>query len=303
MDLLVTSVGAILILLGGYDIFRTLFIPSGKGVLSKVVAQFVWRGFRRVAVRNPSSLDIAGPAVFTATAGTWVVLLLLGWACVYWPSMPDAFSYSPGLVPEANAGFLDALYLSMVTLGTLGYGDITPSSNVIRLVSSLQGLAGFGLVTAVISWLLSIYPDLALRSSFAHQVSLLQRIEEETGTPALSTLDPTSASRMMMNFSSELVTIRGDLEQFPVTYYFHSTDRRSSLPAVMLYLLDLANRGSDPNHPEEVRFHARMLQSAIDDLGQTLADRFLGLSSSESTAGILEQYARDHFQREPTSGG
>ena len=58
----------------------------------------------------------------------WVVLILLGWALVYWPHQPDGFVFGSSLDPTSRAGLLDAVYLSTVTLATLGFGDIVPAA-------------------------------------------------------------------------------------------------------------------------------------------------------------------------------
>ena len=41
-------------------------------------------------------------------------------------------------VPPFN--FIDALYLSLVTHSTVGYGDISPKSNIARVIAGLQML-------------------------------------------------------------------------------------------------------------------------------------------------------------------
>lgn len=292
MTALVTLVGLALILTAFYDLFRTLFEPSGKGILSKSVAHGVWRGFQWLAGSRRSLLALAGPAAFIASALTWGALLTLGWTCLYWAQMPEGFSYSPGVDPAEYSGFFDALYLSLVTIGTLGYGDITPDGAVMRLLGPLQALVGFGLLTAIITALLSIYPNLALRQSFAQKVTLLRDSEIKEGID-LTGLNGNTVEQVLGGLASDLVTIGGNFAQFPITYYFHSTDARDSLPAVMPYVLELAARGSRDECPAEVRLQAARLQGAIDALGQTLAERFLNMSP-DSSERVFAAYARDH---------
>jgi hypothetical protein len=52
---------------------------------------------------------------------------VVGWALVFLPQMPQGFNFAPGLDPSQHSGFLDAIYVSLVNLTSLGYGDITPS--------------------------------------------------------------------------------------------------------------------------------------------------------------------------------
>jgi Ion channel len=70
--------------------------------------------------------DRAGPSRHTVVA-TWAALLALGWALVFLPQLPDGFTFDHGLVPAEHSGFVDALYVSLVNLASLGYGDISPA--------------------------------------------------------------------------------------------------------------------------------------------------------------------------------
>jgi hypothetical protein len=43
---------------------------------------------------------------------------------------------------EGFSGFANALYLSTITMSTVGYGDLTPGGVVARLVACLEGVSG-----------------------------------------------------------------------------------------------------------------------------------------------------------------
>ncbi|WP_405772105.1 potassium channel family protein [Streptomyces sp. NBC_00080] len=60
--------------------------------------------------------------------------------------MPEAFSFSGTLKPSEHSGPVDALYLSLVTVATLGLGDIAPSADWLRIGEDHTGRALAGLL-------------------------------------------------------------------------------------------------------------------------------------------------------------
>jgi len=295
VSILATLLGAALIVVALRDIFQQLFKPSGGGVLSRRLMWVVWRGFRRFATRRPGLLRLAGPVLLVAIIAGWASLLVMGFALVYWPRMPWGVLLQTGLDPASQGGFLDALYLSSVTLATLGYGDTVPTNGWLRALAPLEALVGFGLLTAAISWVLSIYPVLSRRRALAREVSLLRGSEREIGA-AIERLGADAAERTLKDLTSRLIVVQGDLVQFPVTYHFHDAEEDSSLPLVLPYLLRLAERAGGADLPPEVRLRASMLRGAVGAISAMLASKaFLGLSSG-STEEVLEAYARDHLR-------
>jgi hypothetical protein len=254
----------------------------------------VWLVYRRVAPRYPSLLALAGPSALVAILLSWVGLVAVGWALVYWPRMPESFLLSPGLGPSGAEGFVDALYLSLMTLTTLGYGTITPSPNWLRIVAMLEALVGFGLLTASLTWVISIYPPLTRRRSLAQQIALIRDSESKTGV-SVAQAGAQAAERRFEALVSQVVMVRSDLVMFPITYYFHSTDESASLPANGRTLLRIAEEGVGDDNPPAVRLSARELRGALDEFSATIASSFLGLSSAP-TDKVLEAYARDHLR-------
>ena len=295
MSSLTTLVGAILITATLIDTFQTLFHPSGKGRLSRTLIYGVWKATHLVARRYPTALQIAGPLGFLVTLATWTAMLTLGWAFIYWPHLPDAFSFDPGMDPSYNSGFDAALYFSIVSLTTVGYGDILPNANWLRIIAPVQALAGFGLLTASITWLLSIFPALSHRRAFADEILLLRNTESEMGI-SVANLGSETAQQILGEATSQLITIRGDLIKFPIAYYFHSRDEQAELSVIMPYLLELVEKTSDAECAPEVRMQAMMLRGAIEKFSTTVASRFLGLSPSTPTDEVMEAYARDQLQ-------
>src|SRR4051794_14939075 len=170
-----TVLGTALIVLVVRDAFEALFHPEGRMALSRGLMRAVWRVARRLSLRRRERLVLAGPVMLLGTLASWAVLLACGWALVWWPHFPGAFSFASELgAPAEQSSFVDALYLSLVTLGTIGFGDISPAATGVRLLVPLEALVGFGLLTAGVSWLLSVYPALSRRRSLAYEITLLR---------------------------------------------------------------------------------------------------------------------------------
>ncbi len=97
----------------------------------------------------------------------------LAWAFTYWAldsAAPGSFSW-PDVSPSATAAgpqiatFSQFIYYSMVTMSTLGYGDVTPVSNLARTLAWMQSVTGQFYVAVVIAWLVSALPKLGDSSS------------------------------------------------------------------------------------------------------------------------------------------
>ena len=278
-----------MLLLVARDVFDALFHPEGRGALARLVMRGIWQAFRRVAPRR--FFPLAGPLALVAVIGTWAALLVVGWALVYLPHFPDSFDVPADF--EGESRLAGALYTSLVSLTTLGFGDVTPQTDALRLVVPLEALVGFGLLTASISWLLLIYPVLSRRRSLAYEIDLLREAEADTGL-SLESLEPGAAERLYAEFTSRLIAVERDLVNFPISYYFAEADARFSLPRSAPYLLELARRGAEQGQPEPVRLRATMLLEALDDLARTSADRFHRVRGA-STSDALRGYAHDHL--------
>jgi hypothetical protein len=293
MRYLLMIAGLLVVLITLYDIFHQLVHPAGKGRISHSLIRLIWVVFRRVARWKRSALVLAGPVAFVTVMVSWASLLACGWALVYWAFLPAGFSFSPGLEGTNNDGFADALYLSLVSLATLGYGDIVPRFTGLRVLASLQALIGFALLSAGITWLLSLYPALLRMRSFAQSVDLLRRAEKNKHTN-LAALDSSSMAGVLLEHASKLATLRNQLTQFPIAYYFATAERMNSLAAGLPWLLEFADRQRSPDSPPPVRAAAEILRLAIGDFAATLGEAFLGIREMPPDQ-VLGRYMEDHL--------
>lgn len=301
MTVAASVAGIALIFAAFRDIFQTLFFPSGRGSLSRILMRVTWHVFKSLSRRWSGLLVFAGPAAVLLVILSWILLLSAGWALLYWPHMPAGFALEPGLPPAGERSLVEAIYLSIVTLATLGYGDIVPTSGYLRILAPLQALVGFGLLTASLSWVLSIYPALTQRQTLARDVSLTCEAESRSGLGLADIERSSSVEQLLANLTSQLAAVHGNIIQFPVLYYFRSQESRTAIPAVLILLYELAERaGSDDRPP--VRLQAARLKIAVEELAGTLNAEFIRLPDA-STRDILKAYTRDHRHTPPGEEG
>jgi hypothetical protein len=156
----VIVVGASAILLGavGREMEIDAAFPVGtlaKATLFGVVIVVV---FKDVLKRREIDMD--------AVLGACCIYLLIGlaWESVYafieWQT-PNSFALPTG-TPRSGSGAdlrsfqSDLMYFSLITMTTIGYGDITPTSSPARVLSALQGVVAQLYVAIIIARLVGM---------------------------------------------------------------------------------------------------------------------------------------------------
>jgi hypothetical protein len=91
------------------------------------------------------------------TAVSIYLLLGLQWFALY--SAIDILS--PGSIQHSTSAMADRhaelLYFSLVTLSTLGYGDVVPLQGGVRMLAALEGIAGVLYIAITVALLVSAY--------------------------------------------------------------------------------------------------------------------------------------------------
>ncbi len=156
----------------------------------------------------------------------WVLLQTVGWSLIYLPHVPDGFSYSAGIEPANYPNSIEALYMSLVTLVTLGFGDVVATDPWIRIATPLEALIGFALLTAALTWFTQIYAPLSRRRALALE---LKSLAEVNYAERIGDQDPTTAARVLDGLTAEVMKARIDFTQHSETYYFQEEDPQLSL--------------------------------------------------------------------------
>lgn len=287
MDWFFSIVGVLLVLTVVRDVFHTLFHPVGSGSIAPLVMRGVWRTLRLFPPRRRIA-SLTGPLGVAAVILTWFLGSVIGWTLIYVAQMPGGFSYGSELDPAGRNEFIDSLYLSMVTVATLGFGDVVPTSPWLRAVVPLEALFGFMLVTAAVSWVLQIYPALHRRRVLALQLSTLEQARRSCDRRIESVpID------VLTSLVSLIVESRNDFTQYGATYYFRDLETDASLASSLGYASDIATEAGD-SADDRMRLAGAMLAAAVDHLAGLLAREFLRLDEADDTASIVRAYAVDH---------
>lgn len=96
-------------------------------MLSTIVATTRFLRALITAAWDPASRGIVILAVATLLTGTFFYRWAEGW------------------------GFVDALYFSVVTLTTIGYGDLLPTTTGAKLFTIIYSLIGIGIIAAFVT--------------------------------------------------------------------------------------------------------------------------------------------------------
>ncbi|HEY6246216.1 MAG TPA: potassium channel family protein [Pyrinomonadaceae bacterium] len=226
-----------------WDTFETIILPrrvTRRIRLTSLVYRSAWKPSFITAkrIKNPQLrewvLSIFGPLSLFILLAIWTTALIFGYAFVFW-----GFHERLGVSGEP-VNFLTYLYLSGVTFFTLGYGDVTPTLPLGRVLAVVETANGFGLFAVVISYLPVLY------QSFSRRETSISLLDARAGSPS-------SAVELIRRHcrngeSAELTKLLGEWERwsaelleshlsYPVLCYFRSQhDNQSWLRAITTVL-------------------------------------------------------------------
>ena len=241
MTIVLQIAGGVIILVALIDVYLTVLQGGAVALLSNHLNRMIWRTFRWTSAYVPSRdafLTYAGPTIIFATVGMWVVLLLVGFALVYWPALGDGVTASDGPTPS---GFATALYVSGFSLSTLGTGDLIAQDDRYRLLMAFEAIVGFSVVTASLTYLLGVYNAITSNNAAA---AWMHHATGDRGDSVqlLCHLGPggdfNGARGTLSTMSHDLVEIVESHHTYVVLRFFRFTNPDLSLPRVALLTLD-----------------------------------------------------------------
>ncbi|HKP73684.1 MAG TPA: potassium channel family protein [Pyrinomonadaceae bacterium] len=310
-ETLLTASGVVLLLFVAYDVYATILDASGRaGPLSALLNRSVWaavRGlaFRLTRPRRHRLLNTVGPLLLPALLVVYLLLLVSGFALIYLPRMPAQFSIISTTVGSRLA---ESFYFSGVTLVTIGYGDITPRTMLVRFVALVEGGSGFALISLAVTYLITVYNALGrvrvIALSFYHQA--------EEGADVAGFIAHHFVGGRFYGFESVLRMAARDIHELqeshaehPVIHYFHPVAVHKSLPRIFFIVLEtcaVINSCLDEDEYAETCRHpeVRTLEaSGLHVLGQLVGALNLkhgGGMPNETAAETTSRRRRRHRQ-------
>jgi hypothetical protein len=288
-----TVIGVVIIAATLRDVVHELFSPESTGSISRLVSNLVWRLVRVLGRVHRVFMYRAGPFCLVAVALAWTGMSVLGWALVYWPRLPASFHVDPGLPPSATSGFATALYVSLASVTTVGAADVTPQTVGMRVAVTLEALVGLVIVTAWITWVLSVYPVLAERRSFTREVMQLRNVYPEPET-AVRDAPRESVTGILLSLTEQVLQVGTRLGQSRVSYYFQNESAELTLVAQIPYVLELARAAENVGDMPGVRHHGKLLRGAAEQMLKELAMEFLDMKDP-SAEEAMKAIAHDHL--------
>lgn len=283
MEWLFVLAGIALILAGVTDVFFTVLHYDGFGFLSsRLYASLfdaVWFVTRPLPRKyRDLGLSLAAPAMIPMTISAWILLVALGYALLYYAGMSQGnFTLASGLEPS----FGSALYVSGVSISTLGFGDVTPKGSVYQALTISEALVGFGILTLSVTYVLGIYGVLQqlgiLSAGLYHQA-------HDSSDP-LSILAPhfpegqhRGLETHTMQLHRGLVEIYEGIRRYPIVYYYHSRRAYRSLPYTFRMVGGMAAAlrwGLPKDHPGSQTPWLSTLVTGFETIVTYLDERFL----------------------------
>jgi Ion channel len=232
----------LLILIEGFEVMVLPRRVSRRYRLTLWLYRGGWALWRIGAARLPAGkmrnvfLSYFGPLSLLTLFAVWVFGLILGFALLHW-SLGTHLQVLTG----EKVGFGTYLYLSGVTFFTLGYGEVTPTTGLGRVLAVGEAGLGFGFLAVIIGYLPVLY------QAFSRREVTISLLDARAGSPPsaaqalarigqaqeVSALDPFLAE--WERWSAELLESH---LSFPVLSFYRSQHDNQSWLAALTAILD-----------------------------------------------------------------
>jgi hypothetical protein len=233
-----------MLLVVAVDVFMTVFNPAEYGgPVTLRQNRAIWAVARRMSRHREGrsrhrALSLAAPLMAIATIGLWIMLLIVGFGLIYLPWM-RTFIVDPG---HLRTPLIEAFYFSASTATTLSIGDLVPNLPALRVLAPLETLAGVGLLTAVLQYILAISERAQAMASTALEIRV--HFDSEHSPEVLSdeiqeSEDALGWGEWCEEISRSLLGLWEAHTRYPILLYFHPPDESEALSSQLGYLIRL----------------------------------------------------------------
>ena len=277
------GVGVLLVCL--LDVFFTVLDANGVSVISSRLYRWMWWIWRHGGRLLPPKtrrawLSVGAPLMIPAIIGVWISLVVVGFALIYFGGMsPENFLFGGGSQPSLAAAFR----LSWVTLSTIGFVEISPSSMTYSLTVALEAIVGGILLTFTITYFLSVHRVVL---SFNELVTRMHHHAASISDPLSYLADhfvdgqPRALDSWLDSLHHAVVGLHEGLRRYPIVYYFQPRRRFRALPYALEILTGLVaglRWGLPAGHAITAHPGVRTLTAALEMLVDDLEDRHVPL--------------------------
>ncbi|HEV2615516.1 MAG TPA: potassium channel family protein [Candidatus Acidoferrales bacterium] len=243
-----TIIGLAVVVLVLWDVFETIILPRRVTRRFRFVRLFyrsTWIPWSRAARairagnRRESFLSYFGPLSLLTLFVVWAAGLIVAFALLH---LGAGSAINSPIAPMGHPGFRTDLYLSGTTFFTLGLGDVTPRTELARVITVMEAGIGFGFLAVVISYLPVLYGAFSTREV---NISLL---DARAGSPPTASellrrhTQPHSVAALEQYFH-DWETWAAELMEshlsYPVLCYFRSQHNNQSWLAALTTILDV----------------------------------------------------------------
>jgi len=241
--LLVGLLGLALYVTVLWDGFQLIVLPRAVGPELRVSHPFfraTWALYVAIVRLLPprlrdTPLACYGPASLILLIAIWALTLIVCFALMQW-AVGSALT-----TPDRIVDFATELYFSGTTFFTLGLGDVTPRSDIARLLTVLEVGTGFGFLAAVIGYLPVLY------QSFADRELMVALLAARAGSPPSAVVflrqfgvagHPSAAGDRLVEGERWIAALLGSLLSHGVLGYYRSQHRHHSWVGALTILLD-----------------------------------------------------------------
>lgn len=259
------------------DAFQTIILPRravGHLRITRIFFVLTWNPWAFLANkihharRRETILSFYGPLSLIFLLVVWACGMVLGFSLIYYALR------SPFNDTGQPLGFLSDLYMSGTTFFTLGLGDVTPRSEVARVLSVLEAGTGFGFLAVVMGYFPVLY------AAFSRREVSISLLDARAGSP------PTAAELMrryayeggehtLSQLLSEWERWSAELLEshisYPLLCYFRSQHTNQSWIGALTSILDtsaLLIAGVRGHEARQAQLTFAMARHAVVDLAQ-----------------------------------